>query len=143
MTRWAAMTWTVLGVLLFFITGAGSSPVPPDLKAWYDQKEYPKVLDGLSKLSQDAQALSDIRRLKVRTLVKLGNPQEALVEYGKLEAGLGQDDVPVLRQVALGFILALVKDMREQMRGAAYTALKEIDSDEVVPYFEDGLNDGS
>ena len=29
------------------------------------------------------------------------------------------------------------------MRGAAYTALKEVDSDEVVPYFEDGLSDGS
>jgi HEAT repeat protein len=36
-----------------------------------------------------------------------------------------------------------VKDMREQMRGAAYTALKEVESDEVVPYFEDGLSDGS
>jgi len=48
-----------------------------------------------------------------------------------------------LREMALGFILSLVKDMREQMRGAAYTALKEIDSDEAVPYFEDGLSDGS
>jgi hypothetical protein len=27
----------------------------------------------------------------------------------------------------------MVKDMREQMRGAAYTALKEVDSDDVVP----------
>jgi HEAT repeat protein len=36
-----------------------------------------------------------------------------------------------------------MKDMREQMRGAAYTALKEIDSDEVVSFFEDGLSDGS
>jgi hypothetical protein len=31
----------------------------------------------------------------------------------------------VLREVALGFILVMVKDMREQMRGAAYTALKK------------------
>jgi HEAT repeat protein len=119
------------------------SSVPPDIKAWYDQKEYQKVLDGLSALSQDAQALPDVRRLKARTLVKLGKPQEALAEYDKLETGLGQDDVPLLRQVALGFILVLLKDMREQMRGAAYTALKEIGSDEVVPYFEDGLSDGS
>jgi HEAT repeat protein len=123
--------------------GAGLSSVPPDIKAWYDQKEYQKVLDGLSALSQDAQALPDVRRLKARTLVKLGKPQEALAEYDKLETGLGQDDVPLLRQVALGFILVLLKDMREQMRGAAYTALKEIGSDEVVPYFEDGLSDGS
>lgn len=138
-----AMQWIVLGFLLSVLMGAGLSSVPPDIKAWYDQKEYQKVLDGLSTLSQDAQALPDVRRLKARTLVKLGKPQEALAEYDKLETGLGQDDVPLLRQVALGFILVLLKDMREQMRGAAYTALKEIDSDEVVPYFEDGLSDGS
>ena len=137
------MQWIVLGFLVSVLMGAGLSSVPPDIKAWYDQKEYQKVLDGLSALSQDAQALPDVRRLKARTLVKLGKPQEALAEYDKLETGLGRDDVPLLRQVALGFILVLLKDMREQMRGAAYTALKEIDSDEVVPYFEDGLSDGS
>jgi HEAT repeat protein len=137
------MQWIVLGCLVSILMGAGLSSVPPDIKAWYDQKEYQKVLDGLSALSQDAQALPDVRRLKARALVKLGKPQEALAEYDKLETGLGQDDVPLLRQVALGFILVLLKDMREQMRGAAYTALKEIGSDEVVPYFEDGLSDGS
>ena len=140
---WAAMQWIVLGCLVSILMGAGLSSVPPDIKAWYDQKEYQKVLDGLSALSQDSQALPDVRRLKARALVKLGKPQEALAEYDKLETGLGRDDVPLLRQVALGFILVLLKDMREQMRGAAYTALKEIDSDEVVPYFEDGLSDGS
>jgi HEAT repeat protein len=140
---WTTMQWIVLGCLVSILMGAGLSSVPPDIKAWYDQKEYQKVLDGLSALSQDAQALPDVRRLKARALVKLGKPQEALAEYDKLETGLGRDDIPLLRQVALGFILVLLKDMREQMRGAAYTALKEIDSDEVVPYFEDGLSDGS
>jgi HEAT repeat protein len=89
------------------------------------------------------QASPDVRRIKVRSLIQLGNPQAALIEYDQLEAGLRQNDVPLLREVALGFILALVKDMREQMRGAAYTALKELDSDDTVPYFEDGLSDGS
>ena len=64
-------------------------------------------------------------------------------EYDQLQAALKQDDLPLLQQVALSFILVLVKDMREQMRGAAYTALKEMDPDEAVPYFEDGLSDGS
>jgi HEAT repeat protein len=136
------LTCTALVVLLVFTLGAGSSQVPPDLKALYDQKEYQKVVDGVSKLNQDAQASPEVRRLNVLALTKLGNPQQALIEYDKLVAGR-QDDVPLLREVALGFILALVKDMREQMRGAAYTALKEIDSDETVPYFEDGLSDGS
>lgn len=135
-------TCTALVILLVFALGAGSSQVPPDLRALYDEKEYQKVVDGVSKLNQDAQASPEVRRLKVRALTKLGNPHQALMEYDKLVAGR-QDDVPLLREVALGFILALVKDMREQMRGAAYTALKEIDSDETVPYFEDGLSDGS
>ena len=130
-------------LLLVFAMGAASSTVPAELKALYDQKEYQKVADGLSKLNQDQLASPDVRRLKVRTLVKLGAPQDALSEYDKLEVGLKQEDVPLLREVALGFIVVLVKDMREQMRGAAFTALKEIDSDETIPYFEDGLSDGS
>lgn len=123
--------------------GAAPSSVPPEIRAWYEQKEYQKVVDGLSKLSQDTQATPEVRRLKVRTLVKLGKPLDALAEYELLETRLRQDDIPLLREVALGFILVLLKDMREQMRGAAYTALKEIDSDEMIPYFEDGLSDGS
>jgi HEAT repeat protein len=138
-----AIGCTALVVLTVFTMGASSSQVPPDLKALYDAKEYQKVLDGLARLDVDAQTLPEVRRLKVQALVKLGNSQQGLAEYDKLEAALRQDDVPLLREVALGFILALAKDMREQMRGAAYTALKEIDSDEAVPYFEDGLSDGS
>ena len=138
-----AWIWAALVVLVFFTMGAGSSSVPPDLRALYNQKQYQQVVDGILKLSPDSQSSPDVRRMKVRALVKLGNPQAALVEYDQLEAGLRQEDVPLLREVALGFILALVKDMREQMRGAAYTALKEMDPDEAVPYFEDGLSDGS
>ena len=36
-----------------------------------------------------------------------------------------------------------LKDMREQMRGAAYTALKDVDSRKPFPSLEDGLSDGS
>jgi HEAT repeat protein len=131
--------------LLFalFALGAGSPAVPPEVKALYDQKAYQQVIDELAKLNPDRAASPDVRRLKIRTLVKVGNPKEALEEYDKLEARQKQDDIPLLREVALGFIVVLVKDMRDQMRGAAYTALKEIDSDEVIPLFEDGLSDGS
>ena len=142
MSRRRAMTYGAL-LLLIFAVGAGSSSVPSDLKASYDRKEYQKVLDGVAALNTDLQASPDVRRLKVRSLVKLGKPPEALAEYDQLVVGLAQDDIPLLREVALGFILMLVKDMREQMRGAAYTALKEVDSDETIPYFEDGLSDGS
>jgi hypothetical protein len=94
MSRASILKWSTLA-LVFFAVGAGSSSVPPDLKALYDQQQYQKVVDGLAKLNPDLLASPDVRRLKVRTLVKLGNPQEALAEYDNLEAALGQDDVPL------------------------------------------------
>lgn len=139
----SAWKWTALVVLLLFTMGAVSASMPPDLKTLFDHKEYQKVLDGVAKLNAETQALPAVRRLKVRALVKTANPQAALAEYDRLDAAQQENDVPLLREVAFGFILVLVKDMREQMRGAAYTALKEVDSDETVPYFEDGLSDGS
>jgi HEAT repeat protein len=122
---------------------AGTSPVPQEAQEAYDKKQYAQVLEQLAKLEKEQSAAPAVRRLKIRSLLKLGNPKDALGEYDELELALQQDEVPLLREVALGFIVVMVKDMREQMRGAAYTALKEVDSDEVVPYFEDGLSDGS
>jgi HEAT repeat protein len=133
------------GVVLLglFALAAGAPSVPPNIQTLYDQKQYQKVLDELAQVNQETAAVPDVRRLKIRTLLKLGNPKDALGEYDKLDAVLKHDDPPLLREVAFGFIVVMMKDMREQMRGAAYTALKEIDSDDVVPYFEDGLSDGS
>ena len=122
---------------------AGASSVPKEIQTSYERKDYHKTLDEIAKLGPDRSAVPDIRRLKIRSLLKLDNPKDALDEYDKLEAALGQDDFPLLREVARGFIVVMLKDMREQMRGAAYTALKEIESDDVVPFFEDGLSDGS
>ena len=124
-----------------WLQGLGS--VPKDTQAAFDKQQYEQVLEQLAKLEKEQGAAPDVRRLKIRSFLKLGNPKDALDEYDKLELALKQDEVPLLREVALGFIVVMLKDMREQMRGAAYTALKEVDSDEIVPYFEDGLSDGS
>jgi HEAT repeat protein len=125
------------------LLAAGTTSVPEDAQKAFDKKQYEQVLEQLGRLAQAQGADPDVRRLKIHSFLKLGNPKEALGEYDKLELALKQDDVSLLREVALGFIVIMVKDMREQMRGAAYTALKEVDSDDVVPYFEDGLSDGS
>lgn len=122
---------------------AGSSVVPKEAQAAFEKKEYQTVLDELAKLAKEQSAAAEVRRLKVRAQLMLGKPKEALDEYDLLVSPQSQDEVPLLREIALGFITVLVKDMREQMRGAAYTALKEIDSEQAVPLFEDGLSDGS
>lgn len=125
------------------VLAAEASSVPKDIQSLYDRQDYPKVIEQIGKLDKEVSGAPEVRRLKIRALLKVGNPKEALEEYDKLETSLKQDDLPLLREIALGFILVMLKDMREQMRGAAYTALKEIDSEEVIPYFEDGLSDGS
>ena len=122
---------------------AGTGSVPKAAQEAFEKKDYAQALEQLSKLEKGQAAAPDVRRLKVRSFLKLGNPTDALGEYEKLELALKQDDLPLLHEVAMGFIVVMVKDMRDQMRGAAYTALKEVDSDETIPYFEDGLSDGS
>lgn len=125
------------------VLAAGTGSVPKETQAAFDKQQYEQVLEQLAKLEKEQGAAPDVRRLKIRSFLKLGNPKDALGEYDKLESVLKHDDESILREMALGFIVVMLKDMREQMRGAAYTALKEVDSDDVIPYFEDGLSDGS
>lgn len=109
----------------------------------FDKKQYQAALDLVEQIVKEKGPQPETRRLKVRSLVNLGKPKEALVEYEQLEQGSKQDDPALLKEVALGFVYVLVKDMREQMRGAAYTALKDVDAPETIPALEDGLSDGS
>lgn len=130
-------------LLIFEPACGGTQSDLQKIHALYDNAEYQKVLEELAKLETETSGVPDVRRLKVRTLVRLGNPKDALTEYDKLTQSLQQDDRVMLREVALGFVVVLTKDMREQMRGAAYTALKEWQSPDAIPFFEEGLSDGS
>ncbi|MES4787171.1 MAG: hypothetical protein C4294_16665, partial [Nitrospiraceae bacterium] len=109
----------------------------------FKRRQYDRTLALVEPLLKGTAAPVDARRLKIKSLVRLERPVEALAEYDRLVEQVKQEDRPLLREVAISFITPLLKDMREQMRGAAYTALKELDSDETVSYFEDGLSDGS
>lgn len=114
-----------------------------EIQRLYDTQEYQKAVEEIGKLSSDQAAAHDVRRIKIRSLLRLGKPKEALAEYDGLERALKKDDMFLLREIALGFVVAMMKDMREQMRGVAYTALKEWQSHEAIPFLEDGLSDGS
>lgn len=114
-----------------------------EAQAAFDKKQYQEAMDLLDQVMNEKGSRPEMRRLKVRSLIFLGKPKDALVEYERHEQEVKEEDRPLLKDVALGFIYALVKDMREQMRGAAYTALKDVDSPETIPALEDGLSDGS
>lgn len=143
LTRSATILVLAVGVLIWKVGVAESALSLREAQAEFDKKQYVQVLEMLDQLTKQSTTPVEARRLRVKTLLKLGRPADALGEYEQVEFASKREDVPLLRDVAMGFITVLLKDMRDQMRGAAYTALKEFDSEETVPYFEDGLSDGS
>src|SRR3982751_1119134 len=114
-----------------------------DARDAFDHKQYDHTLTMVESLLKEPAASNEARRLKIKSLIHLARPTDALGEYEQLFEQQKEDDRPLLRKLAIAFITPLLKDMREQMRGAAYTALKELGTDEGIPYFEDGLSDGS
>ena len=109
----------------------------------YDQGQFEKALQLLDSIKQQKSEPPPAARLRMLSLVQVGKTLEGLDEYEKHIKTVGGEDETLLRQLAIASILPLRSDMREQMRGAAYTALKEINSNEVVPFLEQGLADGS
>ncbi len=133
----------VVGPLVGFWPSPAMASSLKEAQTAFDKKQYQDALDLIEQVTKEKGSQPEARRLKVRSLIFLGKPKEALAEYERHEQELKQEDRPLLKDVALGFIYVLVKDMREQMRGAAYTALKDVDSPESIPALEDGLSDGS
>ena len=94
-------------------------------------------------LTDDSQSLRSAHRLHMLSLVRLGKTSEGIGAYDRfVKATNGNDDV-LLRELAIQSILPFRSDMREQVRGAAYSALKEVASEKVLPYLQDGLGDRS
>ena len=74
------------------LLAAGTSSVPKDAQEAFDKQQYEQVIEQLAKLEKEQSVAPDVRRLKIRSFLKLGNPKDALGEYDKLELALKQDD---------------------------------------------------
>lgn len=118
------------------------NPIASAQRAVQEQR-YQDAVTLLEALPATQAATADVRRLRAQAFTGLNKPKEAFEEYEQLATLLGKDDEALLQEVAFPFISIMFKDMRDQMRGASYTAAKELESDAMVPYFEDGLTDGS
>ena len=142
------VTWCFLATISSVLAAEPARPdalkeAQKEAQAAFNKQQYDQALQLLESLVKSGNVAPDVRRLKARTLAKAGKPQDALAEYEGITTTTKKDELPLLREVAFGFIVPMLKDMRVQMRGVGYTALKEIESDESVPYFEDGLSDGA
>lgn len=145
---WASSGWIAAAIISWLLLGylwpaAASARTMKEAQAAFDKKQYQEALDLAEQVVKEKGPQPETRRLKIHSFIHIGKPKEALAEYEQLMQGRLQDDPVLLKEVALGFVTVLLKDMREQMRGAAYTALKDVDSPETIPYLEDGLSDGS
>jgi HEAT repeat protein len=109
----------------------------------YEEEKFQEAVDVLKPILKKPPVPLGATRLHLLALARLGEIPDALDAYEAMVKSSKREDEGLLRQMVIASILPRRTDMREQIRGAAYTALKEIGSDEVIPYLEDGLTDGS
>src|SRR5436305_13542344 len=95
----SVLAWVlVLGGPLLAVAGsANQAEVLKEAQAAFDQKQYERTIQLVEPLAHDKTGPLDAGRLKVRSLVRLGHPTDALTEYERVEDRLGQDDSPLLR----------------------------------------------
>jgi HEAT repeat protein len=142
------ISWALILGIMYLFSGsvwaeeAHDSAILQAQKA-YEQEKFQQVIDLVKPLLKEASAPFQASRLHLLALARLGKTAEALDAYEKGIRVAKREDESLLRQMAIASILPHRSDMRDQVRGATYTALKEIDSDNVVEYLEKGLTDES
>ena len=109
----------------------------------YHQQKYAQALKVLDSLIGSGIGPPGALELRLRTYLNLRQSEKAVLDYFRLAEQQGKDDLALLRELSLGVIAAAIGDMREQMRGAAVTALKEMGGADTVPVLEMALADQS
>ena len=114
-----------------------------DASEAYQRADYAGVLRLLPPESSDIPVSSALLRLALESATKIGRPEEGLQIYERLVKPSQADDTELLRQLGVSFLTAYVRDTREHLRIAAYSALAELSLPAQQPILEDGLLDSS
>jgi HEAT repeat protein len=114
-----------------------------DARVAFQNGQYDQVIRLLEAAPPDSKQPRELLKVGVLSYVRLGRPESAFTVYTRLIPPGSPDDLALLRELAMAFITSRVHDPEEHLRIAAYTALTEIGSREVVPLLEDGLLDSS
>ena len=131
----------IIALLAAPVLSAAADPVS-DARAAYDQGHYAEALKTLDQLIATSNAPSEALELRLKVHLKLRQADKALSDYSRL-SGRSQQDQKLLRELCLGIVGSYLGDMREQMRGAAVTALKEMGGADTLPLLEEALSDSS
>src|SRR5437016_2151641 len=87
-----------------------------DARAAFDTGRYEDALQILSSQLEKSGASPNALELRIRTYLKLGQPDKAVADYLRWSTRRGKDDARLLREVCVKVIAGAVGDMREQMR---------------------------
>ena len=109
--------------------------VPPDVvaatatssereaKDAFRRADYGTVLKLLPPASSGITPSKAWLRLAVDSAIHVGRPEEGLEIYDRLVKPGQPEEVPLLQRLGIGFLRAYVRDSREHLRIAAYSAL--------------------
>ena len=92
----------------------------------FARSDFPKTLELVEPLVEQLPASRESYRLKILSLVRLQKTKEGVEVFDQFIKTTGKDDEALLREMAIQSILPFRSDMREQVRGSAYSALKEM-----------------
>ncbi len=111
--------------------------------ALFTAGDYAAVTALFQGLPAETTPSKELSRLALLSYVRLGRTDEALAIYGRLHPSGRSHDATLLRPLALSVITSRVRDHKEHVRIAAYTALAELGLLETAAILEDGLLDSS
>jgi HEAT repeat protein len=109
----------------------------------FKRAEYGAVLKLVQSQPPGVAMPKALLRLAVQSAMKLGHPEEGLDIYERLVKSDQPDDLTLLRQLAVSFLSTYVRDPKEHIRIAAYSALAELSLPDQQSLFEDCLLDSS
>ena len=92
----------------------------------FNRADYGAVLRLLPPESSEVTPSKALLRLAVQSAIKLGRPEEGLEIYERLVKAAQADDPALLRPLSVSFLSAYVRDTREHLRIAAYSALADL-----------------
>jgi HEAT repeat protein len=119
------------------------STIESKATALFKTGDYPAVTALFQELPPDAKPTKEFLRLSLLSYVRLGRTDEALTIYTQVNQPGQPHDFSLLRPLALGVITSHVRDRKDHVRVAAYSALAELGLPETAALLEDGLLDPS
>ncbi|HET9576139.1 MAG TPA: HEAT repeat domain-containing protein, partial [Nitrospira sp.] len=120
-----------------------SSSLEREATEAFNRAEYDTVLKLLQSQPTGVAPSKPFLRLAIQSAMKLGRPEEGLDIYERLVKFDQPDDLTLLRPLAVSFLSAYVRDPKEHIRIAAYSALAGLSLPDQQPILEDGLLDTS